>query len=184
MDTGLKYEGEQARQRFIVYWLRPAIAALGFGMFTFLVVSMPAEKEKIQLRGEVQQLRSENEHLEGRLRYMLPFANAGQTTELTVATLGVPGDDAAWGRVLYDQEVGRGVIFVKNLVAEGQRGFGWWIDPDGKRFPLAAIDLIDGAGQASIQLGQGRLGSFVVTLESLEGDPSDSSPPILEAAID
>ena len=68
MDTGLEYEGEAARKRFIVYWLRPAIAALGFGAFTFLVISIPSEKEKIQLRGQVQQLRSENEQLHSRLR--------------------------------------------------------------------------------------------------------------------
>jgi len=182
METGLKYEGEDARKRFIVYWLRPALAALGFGLFTFLVVSMPAEKEKIQLRGEVQQLRSANRHLEGQLREMLPFATAGQAVGLTVATLGAPGNAPGWGRVLYDREVGRGVVFVENLAAEGQRGFCWWVDPDGNRFPLAAIDLIDGAGQAAIQLGPGRRGSFVVTLESLEGDPSDTSPPVLEAA--
>ena len=44
MDTGLEYEGEVARKRFVVYWLRPAVAALAFGLFTFLVVSIPSEK--------------------------------------------------------------------------------------------------------------------------------------------
>ena len=184
MNTGLEYEGEAARKRFVVYWLRPAIAALGFGLFTFLVVSMPAEKEKIQLRTDVQRLGAENETLQKRLRELVPFANVGRSAGLDVAILGKPGENAGWGRVLYDDTTGRGVVFVKDLDAGGQRAFCWWLDLEGNRHPLAAIDLDQGSGEAPIQLRQGRTGSFLVTLESLEGDPDEDSRPILEAAID
>ena len=90
MDTGLKYEGEAARKRFVVYWLRPALAALGFGLFTFLVIAVPSEKEKIELRGEVHRLRAENEDAQKRLREMLPFANLGRA--------GAGGEDRAADR--------------------------------------------------------------------------------------
>ena len=184
MNTGLEYEGEAARKRFVVYWLRPAIAALGFGMFTFLVVSMPAEKEKIELRTDVQRLGAEKETLQKRLRRLVPFASIGRSADLNITNLGKPGEAAAWGRVLYDDSTGRGVAFVKNLDAEGQRAFCWWLDREGNRHPLAAIDLDEGSGEASIQLRQDRTGSFLITLESLKGEPSEASQPILEAAID
>ena len=183
MDTGLDYEGEAARKRFVVYWLRPAIAALGFGLFTFVVVSIPAEKEKIQLRSDLQRLNTENEQLQERLRELLPFANVGRAAGFTAAFLGKPGDAGGWGRVLYDDASGRGVVFVKDLDAAGRRAFCWWLDLDGNRHPLAAIDLTDGSGHASIQLRQDRTGSFLITLESPEGEPSQRSSPILEAAI-
>ena len=183
MDTGLEYEGEAARKRFVIYWLRPAIAALGFGLFTFLVVSVPGEKEKIELRTDLQRLRTENEQLQGQVRRLLPFANAGRAVGFTGAFLGKPGDAGGWGRVLYDDGSGRGVVFVKNLDADGQRAFCWWLDLDGNRHPLAAIELTDGSGEASIQLRQDRSGSFLITLEPLEGEPSGQSPPVLEAAI-
>ena len=184
MNTGLEYEGEAARKRFVIYWLRPAIAALGFGLFTFLVVSMPAEKEKMQLRTDVQRLGAENETLQKRLRELVPFANIGRSAGLEVTILGKPGDAGGWGRVLYDDATGRGVVFVKSLDAEGQRAFCWWHDREGNRHPLAAIDLEEGSGEASIQLRQDRRGSFLITLESLEGEPSGQGPPVLEAAID
>ena len=184
MNTGLEFEGESARRRFVVYWLRPGIAALGFGLFTFLVVSVPAEKEKIQLRSEVQRLGAENETLQTRLRELVPFSNVGRSGDFRFTTLGVPGDAAGWGRVLYDEAGGRGIVFVEGLVADGQRAFCWWLDREGNRHPLAAIDLDAGSGEASIQLRQDRAGSFLITLEPLEGEPGDSSPPILEAAID
>lgn len=183
MDTGLEFEGEAARKRFVVYWLRPAIAALGFGLFTFLVVSVPGEKEKIQLRGDLQQLRAENEQLQEQVRELLPFANAGRAPDFIGRFLGKPGDAGGWGRVLYDNRSGRGVVVVKDLDADGQRAFCWWLDLDGNRYPLAAIELTDGSGEASIQLRQGRMGSFLITLESLEGEPSWQSPPVLEAVV-
>jgi len=184
MNTGLEYEGESARKRFVVYWLRPAIAALGFGLFTFLVISVPAEKEKIQLRTDLQRLGAENEALQNRLRDLVPFANVGRSAGLNVMILGQPGEAAGWGRVLYDDSTGRGVVFVKDLDAEGQRAFCWWLDQEGNRHPLAAIDLDEGSGEASIQLRQDRTGSFLITLEPLEGEPSGQGPPVLEAALD
>lgn len=183
MDTGLEFEGEAARKRFVVYWLRPGLAALGFGLFTFLVISVPAEKEKIGLRSDAQQLRSENQRLQQQLREMVPFAKVGRSPGLTTVQLGEAGDSAAWGRVLYDDATGSGVVFVKNLDAEGRRAFCWWFDLERKRHPLAAIDLREGSGEASIQLGKERSGSFLITLEALEGDPSVDSVPVLEAAL-
>ena len=183
MDTGLEYEGEAARRRFVVYWLRPALAALGFGLFTFLVIAVPGEKEKIELRGEVQRLRGENDGLHERLRDMLPFAKVGQAAGLTTVPLGTAGDVNGWGRVLFDDSTGRGVIVVSGLDAEGQRAFCWWMDLERKRDPLAAIDLEHGAGHATIQLGPERTGSFLVTLEPLTGEPSGDGPVILEAAV-
>jgi len=183
MDTGLEYEGEAARKRFGVYWLRPALAALGFGLFTFLVISVPAEKERIELRSNLQQLRDENGKLQQQVRDLLPFARFGRAAESTQVSLGKPGDAGGWGRVLYDGSSGRGVVFVKNLEADGQRAFCWWFDVDRKRHPLAAIELTDGSGQASIQLGPDRTGSFFITLESLAGEPSEESEPVLEAAV-
>ena len=184
MDTGLEFEGQAARKRFVVYWLRPAIAAIGFGLFTFVVVSVPGEKEKIQLRSDSQRLRGENEQLQAQVRELLPFANVSRAAGSNAAFLGEPGDPGGWGRVLYDDHNGRGIVFVKDLDADGQRAFCWWLDRDGKRHPLAAIELTDGSGEASIQLRQDRTGSFLITLELLEGEPSEHGTPVLEAAID
>ena len=183
MDTGLKYEGEAARQRFIVYWLRPGIAALAFGMLTFFVVSVPSEKEKMKLREDVQLLRQENDAAQRKLREMLPLANAARTERLTYVPLGVQGEGLPWGRVLFDHGDGSGVVIVNDLVAEGMRGFSWWQDSQGRRQPLAAIDLADGAGYASIRLGPDRTGSFLITLEESEGDPSPDSEVVLEARL-
>ena len=184
MDTGLEYEGEASRKRFVVYWLRPAVAALAFGLFTFLVVSIPSEKEKMQLRADVQRLGAENEILQAQLRELVSFANVGRSAGLTFTMLGRPGDTGGWGRVLYDDGTGRGVVFVKDLDAKDRRAFCWWLDIDGNRHPLAAIDLTDGSGEASIQLRRDRTGSFLITLEPLEGEPSGQGPPVLEATID
>ena len=181
MDTGLKYEGEEARKRFIVYWLRPAIAALGFGVFTFVVVAVPGEKEKIGLRGELQHMRSENDGLEQRLRDMVPYSRLMRSSGLTTVPLGSTGNDSAWGRVLYDDHSGSGMVVVEGLRAEGQRAFCWWLDLEQARTPLAAISLESGAGHAMIQLGPGREGSFLVTLEPLEGEPGPDGPVVLEA---
>lgn len=183
MDTGLEYEGEAARKRFIVYWLRPAVAALAFGLFTFMVVSIPSEKEKIQLRGEVQRLRQEAQSHQAQLREMLPLANASRAERLTTVLLGTPGDAGGWGHVLYDASSKSGVVVVHGLAAEGQRGFCWWLDLDRKRHPLAAIDLTDGSGYASIRVPDVETGSFVITLESPEGEPSESSAVVLEQAV-
>ncbi|NIM01969.1 MAG: hypothetical protein GTO33_14115 [Acidobacteria bacterium] len=183
MDTGLRYEGEAARQRFIVLWLRPAIAALAFGLFTFFVVSVPAEKEKIQLRADVQRLTAENETLQGKLRDMLPFANAGRSPGLYTAQLGTPGDDGGWGRVLYDEASGRGVVYVAGLTTTDELAFCWWQDAEGTRHPLAMIELIDGSGEASIQLRQEREGAVLVTLGSPGAEPDPEATPIFEAAI-
>ncbi len=183
MDTGLKYEGEAARKRFTVYWLRPAIAALAFGAFTFFVVSVPAEKEKIQLRADVQRLQAENEKLQGKLRDMVPFANAGRAPGLYTTPLGTPGSDTGWGRVLYDDATGRGVVYVTGLKQTDKLAFCWWQDAEGTRHPLAMIDLIGGSGEASIQLRPERTGTFVITLESPGVEPSVDSPAVFEAAI-
>ena len=69
------------------------------------------------------------------------------------------------------------------LKAEGLRAFCWWLDLDQQRTPLAAIPLENGSGQAVIQLGPGREGSFLVTLEPLEGEPGPASPVVLEAVV-
>jgi len=184
MDTGLEYEGEAARKRFVVYWLRPGIAALAFGLFTFVVVSVPGEKEKIKLRGEIQRLQSEREALDRTMSDWMPRVTVSGAPELTVVNLGTAGDPQGWGRVLYDNSNGHGAAMVRNIDVEGQRVFYWWRSPDGTRRPLAALDLEHGSGNALIRLGAERVGSFLVTLESLEGDPSEDSQPILEAAID
>jgi hypothetical protein len=183
MDTGLEYEGEAARKRFIVYWLRPGIAALAFGMLTFFVVSVPSEKEKMKLREEVQILRQENDRSQARLREMLPLANAARTARLTTVPLGVADGSGPWGRVLFDDKDGAGVVVVEGLVGEGRRGFVWWVDQRGERHALAAIDLTDGAGHASFRLGPDRTGSFLITLEEPEGDPSPDSAVVLEARL-
>ena len=182
-DTGLEYEGEAARQRFIVYWLRPGIAALAFGMLTFFVVSVPSEKEKIKLRENVQQLRQESDAAQRKLREILPLANAARAARLTHVPLGVADGSGPWGRVLFDAADGDGVAFVEGLVAEGKRAFAWWQDPEGQRRPLAAIDLTDGAGHASIRLGPERTGTFLITIEEPEGDPSPDSDVVLQAAL-
>jgi len=183
MGTGLEYEGEAARKRFVVYWLRPAIAALAFGVFTFFVVSVPGEKEKIKLRDEASQLRQVNEASQRKLRELLPLANAARAQDLTQVHLGIPSDTGPWGRVLFDDGSGRGVVIVKGLDIPDRRAFCWWFDSQGVRQPLAAIDLTDGAGHASIQLGPERQGSFLITLEALEGEPSSDREPVLEAAV-
>lgn len=183
MDTGLKYEGEAARKRFIIYWLRPAVAALAFGLFTFAVVSVPGEKEKIKLRGEIQRLQAEKEKLDRMVWAWKPRIGVVGVPALTVVNLGNPGDPQGWGRVLYDDSNGHGAAMVHNIEAEGQRVFYWWRSLDGTRRPLAALDLERGSGHALIRFGDERTGSFLVTLESLEGEPSEDSRPILEAAI-
>jgi len=182
-DTGLEYEGEEARKRFIVYWLRPGIAALAFGMLTFFVVSVPSEKEKIKLREEVQQLRRENDVSQRKLREMLPLVKAARTERLTHVPLGVSDGEGPWGRVLFDDADGSGVVFLEGLVVDGKRAFSWWLDARGERHPLAAIELTDGSGHASIQLGAERTGSFLITLEKPEGDPSPDSDVVLEATL-
>ncbi len=183
MNTGLEYEGEAVRKRFVVYWLRPAIAALGFGLFTFLVTAVPGEKEKIELRSEIQRLRAERETLDRTMSDLRPRVTVTGAPGLTVVNLGNPGDPQGWGRVLYDDGNGHGAAMVHNIDAEGQRVFYWWRNLDGTRRPLAALDLERGSGHALIRFGDERTGSFLVTLESLEGEPSQESQPILEAAI-
>ena len=182
-DTGLEYEGEAARQRFIVYWLRPGIAALAFGMLTFFVVSIPSEKEKMKLREEVQRLGQENDAGQRKLRELLPLANAARTERLTTVPLGIADGSGPWGRVLFDDVDGNGVVFVEGLAVEGKRAFAWWMDLGEGRHPLAAIDLADGAGHASIRVGAARTGAFLITLEELEGDPSPDSDVVLEATL-
>ena len=185
MDTGLEYEGEAARKRFVVYWLRPGIAALAFGAFTFLVVSVPAEKEKIELRGEVQRLRAENSGLQSQLRGYVPFERAARAARPVAVALEA-ADGPARGRVLFDDDGGAGVVWVENLRAQGQRAFCWWVDADGDRTPLAAVPLDgSGYGHAQLKVPDARdAGGLEITLEALTGEPAGDGPAVLSASLD
>ncbi len=128
-------------------------------------------------------MRQEGAAHQAKLREMLPLANASRAASLTVTALGSPGDAAGWGRVLVDAE-GSGVVVVHGIEADGKRAFCWRLGPDGKRDPLAAIDLADGSGFSSIRVSPRRTGSFLITLEEPDGEPSENSPAVIEEAVD
>lgn len=172
-NTGLKYEGEAARQRFIVYWLRPAVAALAIGVFTFFVVSIPGEKEKIKLRSERQSILAKQQETQRQLEFAEPLARIASVESLAVRDGRAEG--GAWGRLLISQESGRGMLLVQRLVvADDERAF-CWHNVDGERRPLAAIDLEKGSGRAELRLGE-LTGTLELTAEKKEGEPTGLSP--------
>lgn len=174
-NTGLEYEGEAARQRFIVYWVRPAIAALFVGVFTFFVVSVPGEKEKIKLRGERQAASQQIEQLQRQVDFAEPLARMASVESLVMRDAGTA--DGPWARLLFSQQSGRAILLVTRLQAEeGDRGF-VWLRRDGERQLLSAIDLQKGAGRAEFQLGS-LGGSLELTagVEAAMDEPADEKP--------
>jgi hypothetical protein len=172
-STGLEFEGEAARQRFIVYWLRPAVAALFFGLFTFFVVSIPGENEKIKLRSERQSLLSANEETRRQLDFAEPLARMASVDSLALRDGGTA--DGAWARLLFSETSGRGMLLVQRIEASDDERAFCWHNVDGERRPLAAIDLQKGAGRAEIRLG-GLSGTLEIGVEKKEGEPTGTSP--------